>query len=114
MFEPFSRAYYLGRLYVEPHTGDRPVMHDGQHEAVNEQLYATGEGIERLDNPLVMKLGNRHLAVHGESGVPGRTLAVPESMLPERIDAPPTLREVFLAKADRATQLVEMGAAAGI
>ncbi|RRJ33854.1 DUF5802 family protein [Halocatena pleomorpha] len=114
MFEPFSRAYYLGRLYVEPYAGDRPVMHDEQHEAVNEQLYATGRGIERLDNPLVMKLGNRHLAVHGDTGIPGQTLAVPESMLPERLDEPPTLREVFLAKADRATQLVEMGIAAGI
>ncbi|UPM44126.1 DUF5802 family protein [Halocatena salina] len=114
MFEPFSRAYYLGRLYIEPHQGDRPVMHDEQHEAVNEQLYATGAGIERLDNPLVMKLGSRHLAVHGDAGVPGRTLAVPEPMLPERLDTPPTLREVLLAKADRATQLVEMGVAAGI
>lgn len=114
MFAPFSRAYYLGRLYVEPYAGDRPVMHDQQHEVVNERLYTTGEGIERLDNPLVMKLGNRHLAVHGESGVPGRTLAVPEPLLPERLDSPPTLREVLLAKADRATQLVEMGVAAGI
>lgn len=114
MFEPFSRAYYFGRLYVEPYDGDRPVMHREQHEAVNKQLYATGDGIERLDTPLVMKLGTRHLAVHGEPGIPERTLAVPETMLDERVRAPPTLREVLLAKADRAAQLVQMGATAGI
>lgn len=114
MFETFSRAYYLGRLYVEPYDGDRPVMRRDQHEEVNEQLYATGDGIERLDNPLVMKLGNRHLAVHGESGIPDRTLAVPDAMLDERIRDPPNLREVLLAKADRAAQLVNMGATAGI
>lgn len=114
MFEPFSRAYYFGRLYVEPYDGDRPVMRRDQHEEVNEQLYTTGAGVERLDNPLVMKLGTRHLAVHGEAGIPDRTLAVPQSMLEERMRAPPNLREVLLAKADHAAQLVQMGAAAGI
>jgi hypothetical protein len=114
MFETFSRAYYLGRLYIEPYDGDRPVMRRNQHEEVNEQLYATGTGIERLDNPLVMKLGTRHLAVHGETGIPERTLAVPDTMLEERIRDPPNLREVLLAKADRAAQLVKIGATAGI
>lgn len=39
MFEPFSSGYYLGRLYVQPHDGDRPAMHREQHEHVSEQLY---------------------------------------------------------------------------
>jgi hypothetical protein len=114
MFEQFSGGYYLGRLYVEPYDGDRPAMHSDQHEEVNRQLYATGEGVERVDTPLVMKLGRRHLAVHGEDGIPERTLAVPAAMLDERPDRLPDLREVLLAKADRATQLMEMGAPAGI
>jgi len=107
MFEPFSDGYYLGRLYVEPTTGDRTVMHRDQHEQVNRQLYADGEGIERLDAPLVVKLDSTHLAVHGATDVPSDTLAVPESVLADLgVDPPPTLEEVLLAKADRAAQLL--------
>ncbi|WP_254535432.1 DUF5802 family protein [Halomarina litorea] len=113
MFEQFSGGYYLGRLYVEPYDGERPAMHDGQHEHVNRQLYATGEGIERLDAPLVMKLGRRHLAVHGEAGVPERTLAVPYDLLEDE-NGLPDLREVLLAKADRAAQLMDLGTPVGI
>lgn len=109
MFEEFSSGYYFGRLYVEPFDGDRAVMQRDQHERVNEQLYASGDGIERLDTPLVMKLDERHFPVHGEPGVPEDTLAVPESILEEtRVANPPTLREVLLAKSDRAQQLMRM------
>lgn len=114
MFEQFSRSYYFGRVYVEPYGGDRPVMQREQHERVNQQMYATGEGLERIDHPLVMKVGNRHMAVHADDAVPDRTLAVPEPLLDERIRNPPDLREVFLATADRAEQLARMGALAGI
>ena len=109
MFEQFSRGYYLGRLYVEPSGGERVTMCRRQHEQVNEQLYADGEGIERLDKPLVMKLGSVHLPVHGKEGVPAGTLAVPEAMLEQTaVENPPTLQEVLLAKADRAKQLLSL------
>ena len=109
MFEEFSRGYYLGRLYVEPNDGERPVMHRDQHERVNEQLYAAGEGVERLDYPLVMKLDETHLAVHGDDEVPEDTLMVPDSLLSStRVRNPPALREVLLAKADRAAQLLRL------
>lgn len=108
MFEEFSRAYYLGRLYVEPYAGDRAVMQAAQHERVNAQVYATGEGLERLDHPLVVKLEDRHLAVHGADDVPADTLGVPGAVLEAAgLTNPPTLREVLLAKADRAAQLLE-------
>ena len=108
MFEAFSEGYYLGRLYVEPHDGVRPVMHAGQHERVNRQVYATDDGLERLDHPLVMKLDDQHFAVHGADGVPADTLGLPEPLLEEtRIERPPALREVLLAKADRAAQLLD-------
>lgn len=107
MFEPFSKGYYLGRLYVEPHGGDRTVMYRGHHERVNEQLYATGEGVERLDLPLVMKVGTTHLPVHGDETVPERTLAVPEDAIEATgVTNPPTLREVLLAKKEVAARLV--------
>lgn len=103
MFERFSTGYYLGRLYVEPHADDRAVIHSDDHERVNEQLYATGEGVERLDGPLVMKLDGRHFPVHGDESVPSGTLAVPDDLtgggLPDR-------REVLLADADRAEELL--------
>lgn len=108
MFEVFSRSYYLGRLYVTPTDGDRALMHSQQHERVNEQIYTTGEGIEPLDTPLVMKLECQHFPVLGDENVPANTLAVPESMLEEtRIRNPPKLHEVFLAKRERAQQLLE-------
>jgi hypothetical protein len=107
MFEPFSSGYYLGRLYVEPYGGDHAVMQREHHEQVNRELYTTGEGVERLDNPLVMKIGTGHVPVHGAEGVPDRTVALPETLLAGLgIENAPTLSEVLLAKADRAEQLL--------
>ena len=109
MFERFSGGYYLGRLYVESHDGQRALMQRSQHEHVNEQLYASGEGLERLDAPLVMKLGTHHFPVHGDDGIPTDTLAVPASIREScRLDSPPELREVLLATADRAAQLLHI------
>jgi hypothetical protein len=103
MFEQFSSGYYLGRLFVEPHDGDRAVIHRADHERVNRELYATGDGVERVDLPLVMKLDGTHFPVLGDETVPTGTLALPpelaESDLPDR-------REVLLAKADRADELL--------
>ncbi|MFB6160288.1 MAG: DUF5802 family protein [Haloferacaceae archaeon] len=103
MFERFSTGYYLGRLYVEPHDDDRAVIHCDDHERVNEQLYATGEGVERLDGPLVMKLDGHHFPVHGDDSVPSGTLAVPDRLTDDGL---PDRREVLLADADRAEELL--------
>lgn len=109
MFETFSSGYYLGRLYVQPTDGDEAVIDQDQHEHVNRELYATGEGVERVDNPLVMKVHEQHVPVHGEEGVPRDTLLLPASVVDEtRIDNPPALTEVLLAKADRAAQLLRI------
>jgi hypothetical protein len=103
MFEPFSRGYYLGRLYVEPTGGERATIHARTHERVGEEVYG-GES-----DVLVMKLDGYHLAVEGAEGVPEGTLAVPEPVLDDTgVSNPPALREVLLAKADRAAQLLEM------
>ncbi|MGQ3412016.1 DUF5802 family protein [Natrinema versiforme] len=108
MFEVFSRSYYLGRLYVTPTDGDHALMHSEQHERINEAVYATGDGLERLDTPLVMKLESQHFPVHGAEDVPTNTLALPESMVEgSEIRNPPSLREVFLARRERARQLLE-------
>ncbi|MFB6084768.1 MAG: DUF5802 family protein [Halorientalis sp.] len=109
MFERFSSGYYLGRLYVTPGEGETAAISRDQHERVNEQLYADGEGVERLDRPLVMKVDERHFPVTGADGVPQDTLAVPPSVLEDtRVKNPPSLTEVLLAKADRAEQLLAM------
>lgn len=108
MFERFSKSYYLGRLYVTPTDGDQVEMEYAQHERVNEQLYATGEGAERLDTPLVMKLDAQHFPVHGSESIPTNTLAVPESILESTdVSNPPTLSSVFLANRERARQLLQ-------
>ncbi len=106
MFERFSASYYLGRLYVEPRDCDRPAIYEDDHERMNEELYATGEGVERLDAPLVMKVGGEsaHFPVHGDEAVPTGTLAVPESMADD--DHLPDRREVLLATPERAGELL--------
>ncbi|QLG50386.1 DUF5802 family protein [Natrinema halophilum] len=109
MFEVFSRSYYLGRLYVTPTDGNCARMHSEQHERINEEVYATDDGLERLDAPLVMKLESRHFPVHGAADVPSNTLALPEPMLEGTdIRNPPSLREVFLARREQARQLLEL------
>ncbi|PSQ31109.1 hypothetical protein BRD09_04945 [Halobacteriales archaeon SW_10_68_16] len=95
-------------LYVEPGDDDAAKMCRAQHERVKGQLYGGGEGVERVDRPLVMKLGTRHFTVHGDEEVPADTLAVPDEVLDVTVRNPPTLREVFLAKADRASQLLSL------
>ncbi len=103
MFEQFSGGYYLGKLYVEPHDGEQAVIHRDDHQTVNEQLYAEGEGVERLDAPLVMKVDNTHFPVLGDEGVPSGTLAVPAELLGE---SRASQREVLLAKRERAMELL--------
>jgi UDP-N-acetylglucosamine enolpyruvyl transferase len=106
MFERFSSGYYLGRLYVEPHENERSVMHRDLHERVHDQLYDDAEE----SAPLVMKIGSAHVPVHGADGVPGRTVALPRSVLAAiGVENPPALSEVLLAKADRASQLLDIG-----
>lgn len=109
MFEVFSRSYYLGRLYITPTDEDHALMQSEQHERINEEVYATGEGLERLDAPLVMKLESQHFPVHGDEAVPANTLALPEPLLEGTdIRSPPSLREVLLARRERARQLLEL------
>jgi hypothetical protein len=108
MFERFSSGYYLGRLYVQPRETQRAAIASAAHEQVAEQLYET-DGVYRTDQPLVMKLGTTHFTVTGDEGVPAETLALPESLVADLdIRNPPTLSEVFLAKADRARQLLSV------
>lgn len=108
MFEEFSTAYYLGRLYVEPGTHENTFMCQDQHDALRDQLY-DGRRDDPAARPLVVKLGSRHLAVYGEQGVPADTLSVPHDILSETtLTNPPTLTEVLLAKAERAAQLFRL------
>jgi hypothetical protein len=107
MFEEFSAGYYLGQLYVEPRDGERAVVHEEHHERANETVYASGEGVERLDHPLVMKLDSTHFPVHRADDVPAGTLAVPDDLLEATgVEDPPALKEVLLAKADEASRLM--------
>lgn len=127
MFERFSSGYYLGRLYVQAHDGPRAVLRESHHRRVREQLYgppassaqtnqsatttervtdATGTETTTDETPLVMRYQRQHFVVAGEEDVPEQTLAVPREWLPERPD-PLEPREVFLAKADRARQLLQ-------
>lgn len=117
MFEQFSSGYYLGRLYVQAHDGSRAVLRESHHQRVREQLYGsmTDSGgsatrssgrTEPNERPLVMRYERQHFVVDGDDDVPEQTLAVPREWLGDRPD-PLEPREVFLAKADRARQLLQ-------
>ena len=111
MLQPFSKGYFLGRLYVQPGHGETAMLHRAQHVTANREIYAIDEGIERLDHPLVMKLEERHFPVQPAEDVPEGTLAVPTDVLEStRIENPPALKEVLVAKAWHAKQLREYGA----
>jgi hypothetical protein len=107
-FEEFSSSYYVGQLYIEPTNREHAVMERGQHEAANELVYTTGEGVERVDHPLIVKLNDTHFPVFGAKDIPTDTLGLPDAVLEAtQVDAPPTLRSVLVAKAARAGQLLD-------
>lgn len=103
MFERFSSGYYLGELYVEAYDGERAVMQRAEHEHLNEQLYTTGEGVERLDAPLVMKIDTGHVPVVADEDIASGTLALPTELADESL---PSKKNVLLADADRAADLL--------
>lgn len=102
MFEDFSSGYYLGRMYVEPHDAERPVMQDDEFETVSRGVYDE-------EKPLVMKIGNRHLVVDGDGGVPSGTLGVPEEVAEcLRLRNPPSVKDILLAKEGHATRILSL------
>jgi hypothetical protein len=108
MLEEFSSGYYVGQLNIELSDGEHAVMEREQHEEANEQIYTTGEGVERVNHPLVMKVDESHFPVFSADDIPTDTLALPDEVLEAtRIDNPPTVKEVLVAKAERASQLLE-------
>jgi len=103
MFEDFSGGYYLGRMYVEPHTADGPVMQDDDFEAVSRGVY------DEEEKPLVMKIGKRHLVVGGDDSVPTGTLGVPEDVARELdLRNPPSVKDVLLAKEVHAERILSL------
>ena len=108
MFASFSSGYYVGRLVIEPHDGDEALLQREQHEEVNRQLYATGDGVERIDYPLLMKFATAHFPVSGAESVPYGTLLLPRRFIsPNDLDPLPAIREVLLAKPEIVPRLLE-------
>lgn len=106
MFEPFSRGYYLGRLYVEPGNGARAAMCRDQLVALDRQLHdASDPTTDGTGGPLVMRVGQRHYRVHGADTVAEGCLEIPRAQTELEDPAP---RPVLLAKAGRATQLAAL------
>ncbi|MFW5918515.1 MAG: DUF5802 family protein [Haloferacaceae archaeon] len=114
MFEQFSSGYYLGRLYVQAHDGSRAVLRESHHRQVREQLYRSSSddapvrptASDGTDLPLVMRYQRQHFVVEGDDDIPEQTLVIPREWLADRPD-PLEPHEVFLAKADRARQLLQ-------
>lgn len=108
MLKALSAAYYVGRVIVEPHDGPHAVLEEHQHREAATTVYARDEGVERLDVPLVVKLGHQHLPVFASPSVPTGTLAVPDDVLAASdVEHPPSVREILVATADWAGRLLE-------
>lgn len=102
MFEDFSSGYYLGRMYVEPYDAECPVMQNDEFETVSRGVYDD-------EKPLVVKIGNRHLVVDGDGGVPSGTLGVPEEVADGLgLRNPPSVKDVLLAKEGHATRILSL------
>jgi len=106
MFEDFSEAYLLGRMYVEPHDAEQPAMQDDDLEAVRRGVYGDGGG---EDGVVVMKVDRHHLVVGGDGSVPRGTLGAPRDRI-EDLDLrnPPSLKEVLLAKPGYASRILSL------
>lgn len=101
LVEDFSNSYYLCRFYIAPYDGSRAVIQQEQHEHMNEALYAEDDELARVDNPVVMKVDETYVPVHGDTDIPDDTLAVPTDLLEGlRVTNPPELKEVLLPKPD--------------
>lgn len=109
MNDEFSAGYYVAELFIELSDYEYAVLDHDQYQKFNKQIYTTGEGVERVDLPLVMKVDKNHFPVFSTNNVPKDTLAVPDGILEAtRIDNLPTAKEVLIAKAERASQLLEL------
>ncbi len=104
MFEEFSRGYYLGRLYVEPHDAEEPVIHDHEYQRLHDDIYQGKD-----ETPLVFKLENQHITVQGDESVPSKTLGLPTKLVDELdVDNPPSIENVLLAKRGHAEKVLEL------
>lgn len=77
-------------------------------EAANEQVLTSDKGVERMDHPFIAKLDDTHFPAFDDEDVPTDTRGLPDAF-PDatRVDTPPTLRSVLVAKTERAAQLLD-------
>jgi hypothetical protein len=109
MVEEFSAGYFLLRLYVEPYAGDRAVLNRADHAELRSERYPTNRRDSAKELPLLVKVDEAHIPVLPGDGVPTGTLALPDPVLEEtRIDAPPSLRDILLAKAEQTARLFDL------
>lgn len=107
--EAFSAGYYVGEFTVTA-AGDgveHARMARAPHAAANAEIYAGGDGVERVDAPLVAKLDAVHFPVLPAETVAESILELPPAVLVETdVEEPPVLRAVLVATAERARELL--------
>lgn len=109
MVEEFSAGYFLLRLYVEPHAGDRAVLNRADHAELRSKLYSADGRGSTDELPLLVKVDEAHIPVLPADGVPTGTLALPDPVLEEtRIETPPSFRDILLAKAEQTARLFDL------
>lgn len=102
----WNPAYHLVSLIVEE--GDVPALNPRVHTEMNRVLYAEGEGIERLDYPILAKLKRRYFSVTRAETVDPYSIQLPAADLDQmEIDAPDRC-ELLIAKKSHAPQIADI------
>lgn len=98
VFANFSKAYYVGRLYIHRSKKDHATIQTNLHEGIIKQLHSDTETTQP-NIPLRFKIGSTHFLAIGDKNTPGNTIELPPHILEKtNIQNPPTLKEILLEK----------------
>lgn len=102
----WNDAFHLTTVMVEE--GPVPAFNPQVHEDLNRFLYTTGQGVERLDYPIMAKLKRRYFTVTASEDVGERFFQIPRETIDDLgIDAP-DLCQIFIARKDNASSIASM------
>ena len=102
----WNPAYKITSVIVEE--GNHVALDPGVHEQLNRVLYAEGEGVERLDYPILAKLKQRYFTVKADKSVDPGYIELPAGDIEEMgLDAPERCR-MLVAKRDSAPRIADM------
>ncbi|AXR81496.1 DUF5802 family protein [Natrarchaeobaculum sulfurireducens] len=102
----WNPAYKLTSVIVEE--GDVPALNPGVHTEMNRVLYAEGEGVERLDYPILAKLKKRYFEVTRSEAVDPEFIQLPPGDIEAMGLDTPERCEMLVAKRENAPLIADI------